>query len=114
MQTILRWSARFSALALACLFLIFVSAEVISPHSGPPSKMRDFMGIGLLSVACLAPILGWWRELLAALISLTALAGFALMTKAGRIDTLLIMGIPGILYLGDWILRNPPWHSRVQ
>jgi hypothetical protein len=89
---------------LAALFAMFLAAEVLAPHSGPPTTLREWLGIGLICAGFLSAPLGWRWELPAALISLGCFAAFSIVIEP--LPPVLVAAIPGILFLADWYLRR--------
>jgi hypothetical protein len=102
---VVRWVARLSAVLVAGGFLFLVAGEMLSPHSGPPTHLREFAGIGLLAFAMAGMLLAWKWELPGALLSLGALATFVAVVRLNRYGVIAVIAIPGVLFLADWILR---------
>jgi hypothetical protein len=102
----MRWVPRVAAVVVAGGFLMMAGAEVLFPHSGPPTRWVEWIGIGLLSLACLAPLLAWKWELEGALLSLSALAAFVVVARMRDMGVVAVMGVPAVLFLGDWLLRR--------
>lgn len=105
--SILRWTARLSAVLIVGAFVVLLAGEVFSPHSGPPSNLREWFGLALITLACIGMVLAWRWEFHGAIISLAALVGFAAVIAEQ--DMFLITGaisIPPVLYLMDWLLRR--------
>lgn len=105
----LKWLARAAGVMVAGGFLLLMLGEMTSPHSGPPTHWKEWLGIVLITVACLAPLLAWKWELEAALLSLAALAAWVpivnfRMDRAG--GTLAVMAVPACLFLLDWAVRK--------
>jgi hypothetical protein len=101
-----RWLARSAALLVAGAYLLLVAGEVLTPHSGPPTHLREWAGIALLSAAVAGMMLAWKWELPGALISLASLAVFVPLVHMRRYDVVAIAAVPGILFLLDWALRK--------
>lgn len=106
-HTALRWAPRFASLLLAGGFLLLLAGEIITPHAAPPSGWREWTGIGLCSLACLAPLACWRWQLEGAALSLAALAAFAALIQMSRFDVLLVIAMPALLFLLDWVIRRP-------
>jgi hypothetical protein len=45
------WTARCSALLVAGGFLFRIAGEILSPHSDPPMRFREWAGIALFASA---------------------------------------------------------------
>lgn len=103
---VLRWLARLSGLAIAGGFVALAVGEMLSPQSSPPSKLTEWTGIILLTVACAGMLMAWRWELPGAVLSLASLAAFALMIRMGHHRVLFVMASPGTLYVADWLLRR--------
>lgn len=97
--TALRWAPRFASLLLGGGFLLIAAGEFVTPHAAPPSHWREWAGIGLCAAACLAPLLCWRWSMGGAALSLGALAGFASVARVSRLDVLLVMALPALLFL---------------
>ena len=108
----IRWTARLAALLVAGVFLSFVLGEFTHPHSGPPTQLREWAGILLLTSATVGIVLAWKWELPGALLSLAALAAFIPVARIHRYDVVAVADIPGVLFLLDWLLRH--FGRRVQ
>jgi hypothetical protein len=103
-SSVVRWTARGTALLIAVGFLAFAIGE--PPGSLRVIPFRDWMGMLLLLAAIVAMLLAWKWEFSAALISMFALAAFAAVVHMHRYDVLLIAAVPDILFLLDWKLRR--------
>ncbi|GEM_PF-3455009 len=101
-----RWAPRTAALFIAGAFLLLIAGEFIGPHSGPPAHLREWLGISLCAIGCLAPLLAWKWEFEAALLSLSALAAFVFVVEFHNYRLLAVMSIPAVLFLADWLLRK--------
>ena len=104
LNSVVRWSARVTALAIVAIFLLFVLGEPKGPLPGIHS--REFAGMALLFGAVAAMVLAWKWEFPAALLSLFALAAFAAVVHINRYGAFVILAIPNILFLLDWTLRH--------
>lgn len=102
----LRWLARVSALVIAGGFLLMVAGEMLSPHSRPPSHLREWAGILLLALTCAGMLLAWRWELPGALVSLASLAAFTAVITFRRHTVHIVLALPGLLFLADWLLRQ--------
>jgi uncharacterized membrane protein YoaT (DUF817 family) len=110
-NSIVRWTARVTAAAIALLFLMFVIGE---PQGSLRSiAPRDWVAMVLLFGAMAAMVLACKWEFPAALISIFALAAFAAVVHINRYDVLLFLALPNLLFLLDWKLRRPhrPQHA---
>jgi hypothetical protein len=104
--SVLRWIARLSALVVAGGYLVLVSGELLTPHSGPPGSGVEWIGIGLLSTTCLGMIVAWRWELPGAALSLGCLITFSMLIRMSHHTVLYVLAIPGTLFLADWALRQ--------
>jgi hypothetical protein len=103
-NSVVRWTARVTAVAIAVVFLMFVVGEPKGPLPGIHS--REGAGMLLLFGAIAAMVLAWKWEFPAALISLFALGAFAAVVHINRYGVLAILAIPNVLFLLDWTLRR--------
>ncbi len=104
--SILRWTARSTALLVTGAFLLFLSGEIFSPHSGPPVAFREWAGIGLLFAVFAGIVLAWRHELAGSLLCLGALTLFVPLTGLHDYKVILVIGLPGLLYLADWYVHR--------
>jgi hypothetical protein len=104
--TLLRWTARLSGLAVAVSYVANVIGHVLAPDSGPPAQFREWLGIGLLSTACLSALLAWRWKLPGAVLSLAALASFVLVIHLDQPLVIAVIAMPGVLYLLDWLAQR--------
>lgn len=102
-DSVVRWTAWVTAVAVAVIFLIFVLGE---PRGSLRFSPRDWAGMMFLFGAIAAMVLAWKWEFPAALISLFALGAFATVVHINRYDVLAILAIPNVLFLLDWTLRR--------
>ncbi len=102
----LRWLARLSALVIAGGFLLIVAGEMLSPHSNPPSQLREWVGILLLASTCAGMLLAWRWELPGALLSLASLAAFTAFIAFRRHTVHMVLALPGLLFIADWLLSR--------
>ena len=107
-HTALRWAPRFASLLLGGGFLLLLAGEIVTPHSAPPASTREWTGIVLCSVACLAPLACWRWPAQGAAVSLAALSAFAAVVNFSRYDVLLVMAVPALLFLLDWVMGRAP------
>jgi hypothetical protein len=105
-MTVLRWAARLASLLLAGTFVYIVIGELAVPHSAPPARLREWVGIGLLSLACLAPLAAWRWTWQAATVSLASLVGFVVVAQLRNAGIAIIIGMPALLFLLDWMVRR--------
>jgi phosphoglycerol transferase MdoB-like AlkP superfamily enzyme len=103
-NSVVRWTARVTAVAIAVVFFMFVLGE--SRGSLRSISPRDWAGMLFLFGAIAAMVLAWKWELPAALISLFALGAFAAVVHINRYGVLAILAIPNVLFLLDWTLRR--------
>jgi hypothetical protein len=111
-QTALRWAPRLASLLLAGGYLLLVAGEISTPHGAPPAHWREWLGIALCSVACLAPLACWRWQAEGAAVSLSALGAFAAIVRFSRYDVLLVIAMPALLFLMDWVMRRTPPGDR--
>ena len=104
--TALRWAPHFASLLLGGGFLLIVAGEIVTPHAPPPSNGREWAGIALCSISCLAPLACWRWPREGAALSLAALAAFAAVVQFSRYDVLLVIAMPALLFLLDWVVRR--------
>ena len=103
-NSVIRWTARVTAVAIAVVFLMFVLGE---PRGSLRSiSPRDWAGMLFLFGAIAAMVLAWKWEFPGALISLFALGAFAVVVHINRYGVLAILAIPNVLFLLDWTLRR--------
>jgi hypothetical protein len=107
-----RWLARSAALFITGVFLFLVSGEVLHAHSGPPTQVREWAGIVLLTAAIVSALLAWKWELPGALASLATLAAFVPTAGMRNYDVVAVLAIPGGLFVFDWILRHRGGHAE--
>ena len=100
------WAARGAALLVTGMFLLLLAGDFLNPYSVPPAHFREWAGIVLLIAAIIAMLAAWKWELPGALLSLLALAAFVPVAGMHRYGVVAFAAIPGILYLGDWLLRH--------
>jgi len=106
-MSLTRWTARVAALLVAGTYVMFVVGEFFPhPHSGPPTRFRDWAGIVLLTAVMVAMLVAWKWELAGALVSLAALAVFVPMVRVHNYVVVAVVAIPGLLFAADWLLRR--------
>lgn len=106
---VLKWLARVAGVVVAGGFLMLMIGEVLTPHSGAPTHWKEWLGIVLITVACLAPLLAWKWEMEAAVLSLASLAAWVTIVnfrwdRAG--GTVVVMAVPACLFLLDWAVKK--------
>jgi len=106
LSTLLRWSARLSAVFVAGVFALIVIGEFAAPHSGPPTNVREVTGIVLLFLTVGGMVLAWRHEFAGAVLSLLSLTAFVAMFNLRDYTVLGVAAIPGLLYLLDWLSRR--------
>jgi hypothetical protein len=104
--TALRWAPRLASLILGGGFVLLLASEILSPQGIPPTSLREWAGIVFCATACLAPLLSWHRQFEGAALSLAALSAFAAVTRFSRYDVLLVIAMPALLFLLDWVIRR--------
>ena len=110
--TILRWAARLAAVALACMYVLMMTGEFTSPHSGPPTHFVEWAGIALLTLTCVGALMAWKWELAGAVLSLASLGLFMLLVRIGTDIVIFVIATPAVLFLLDWFARNMQLHHR--
>jgi len=103
-NSVVRWTARVTALAIAAVFLLFVLGEPKGRLPGIHS--RELAAMALLFGAIAAMVLAWKWEFPAALLSLFALGAFSAVVHINRYGAFVILAIPNVLFLLDWTLRR--------
>ncbi|HME00008.1 MAG TPA: hypothetical protein VKM93_22095 [Terriglobia bacterium] len=107
MISLTRWTARVAALLVAGTYVMFVLGEFFPhPHSGPPTRFREWAGIALLTLTIIAMLVAWKWELAGALVSLAALAAFVVLVRMRNYEVVAVVAIPGLLFAADWVLRR--------
>jgi len=109
-SSVFRWIARSTAILVAGAYLFMVAGEFLYPHSGPPSQVREWLGIALLALSVAGMLLAWKWELPGAVLSLVALAIFVPVVHFHGSGIIGIVALPGILFLLSWAARHfrPP------
>jgi hypothetical protein len=92
-----------SGLILAIGYVVFVLSHLVQPDSGPPTQIREWIGILLLSTACLAGLFAWRRELLGGALSLVALILFVAVIRINQPWVIAVIATPGVLFLLTWL-----------
>lgn len=110
--TVLRWAARLASVLIAGVYLLLAFGELSGSHSGPPTELIEWTGMALVSIACLAPLAAWRRELPGAVASLAALLVFAALLRFREYYIHAVIAIPGLLFLLDWLLRRSTVHPH--
>jgi hypothetical protein len=100
------WAARGAALLVAGTFLLLLAGNLLDPYSPGPTHFREWAGIVLLLAAIAGMLAAWKWELPGALLSLLTIAAFVPVAGMHRYGVIAFAAIPGILYLGDWLLRH--------
>ncbi len=100
----LLWTARIAAVLLACFYLMFVIAEFLFPHSGPPTSVREWAGLAVLALVFVGMLVALRWQLFGAVLSLASLAAFCVIIKP--LAPVLIAGIPGVLFLAHSYLKS--------
>jgi len=101
----LGWIARLSALVVTGGFFFFFAGEIFEPHSGAPATPSEWIAIACLMMAVLGMLAAWKWELPGALISLGALGAFLTLVRMRSHTPILLMALPGVLFLADWVFR---------
>lgn len=111
--TTVRLAARIFSLLAVGVFLSLAVEELSYPT---PSQLTsvEWATIWLLITACLTLILAWRWEWLA-LLSVLSLGAVAFMTEWNPMlhVVLLLMTLPGILYIFDWLEQQISGHHQL-
>ena len=110
--TVLRWIARLSALLITGGFLLTLAGETFAPHASGGPGLREWAGIGLLAATCIGMLVAWRWELAGAGLSLASLLGFTILITFRRYTLHLVLAVPGILFVSDWLLRRYVWRAE--
>ena len=104
-----RWLARLTSLVSLWIVAMFLLAEPFNPKNVRPREWVGFVcfPIGVM----LGLIIGWWKEGLGAVISLTSLAAFYgiygwLMGSNINKPAFIVFTSPAFLFLIAWILSR--------
>ena len=103
--SIVRWTARGTALLIAAGFLTFIAGEPVG--SLRVIGVREWAGMVLLASVVAGMLLAWRWEFPSALISMAALGAFVAVVHMHNHVILAMATIPNILFLLDWKLRRP-------
>jgi len=106
LPTAVRWLARLSGLLIAGFYIFFAVGELTTPHSGPSPTFIEGTGIALLTATCIGMLVAWRWELTGAAISLASLIGFTLLIHQNNHGVTIVLAMPGILYILDWLLHR--------
>lgn len=104
--SVLRWSARLSALFIASVFGLIFLGEFVYPHSAAPGGWKEWTGVLLLTCVPIGMLIAWKYELTGAVVSLGALALIVWLFDIHRYEFFAVAAIPGLLYLLDWVARR--------
>ena len=107
----MKWAPRLASLLVAGAYMSILGAELLSP-AGTPGKAtlqgwRDYAGILLMTVTVLAPLGSWKWPIPGALLSLSSLGTFAIIVRIHRLDTLIVMAMPALLFIAHWATSRP-------
>ncbi|SRR5579871_3759123 len=103
----------FTVFVIGC-FLLLLGGEMVNPHAGPPTTLREWAGMVLLMTSILSLLVAWKWELPGAAVSLATLTAFVFVVGMNRYDVVAIASIPGLLFLADWMLRQGGPHQAGQ
>lgn len=107
LPAVVRWLARLSGVLIAgLLYMFFAVGEFITPHSGPSPTFVEGTGIALLTATCAGMLVAWQWELTGAAVSLVSLIGFTLLIRMNSHSVTVVLAVPGILYILDWLLHR--------
>jgi len=106
LPTVVRWLARLSGLLIAGLYIFFAVGEFTTAHSGPSPTFVEGTGIALLTATCAGMVVAWRWELTGAIVSLVSLIGFTLLIRVNNHSITVVLAVPGILYILDWVLHR--------
>ncbi|HZO53809.1 MAG TPA: hypothetical protein VFB63_13925 [Bryobacteraceae bacterium] len=85
--------------ALAGVLILFFLGGITTTHLASPPNVREWLGIGLITVACFAPVLARRHELGASALSLVSVGGFCLLTNFSKLPIAAVLALPGGLHL---------------
>jgi len=111
--TVVRWLARLCGLLIAGMYIFFAVGEFTTPHSGTSPTFVEGTGIALLSATCAGMLVAWRWELTGAVISLVSLMGFTSLIRVNNHITTVVLAVPGILYILDWLLQRQRTVARL-
>ncbi len=94
---LLRWSARITGLAVAVGYVAIVVGHLIEPEGTSPTMLREWLGILLLSIACLAVVIAWRWPLAGGLVSLAGLIAFVIVIRLQQPLVIAAVAIPAVL-----------------
>ena len=101
--TVLRWTARATGLLVVGLILLFA----FDSHSAPSAI--ETVGIVVYpGLVCLGFLLGWWREILGAVLPTAGLIGIYVWSLAAvghlpRGPWFVVFWSPALLFLATWL-----------
>jgi hypothetical protein len=104
--SVLRWSARLTSLAVIGLIVLFAFDSPAKPTA------TEILGIVLFpGLICIGFLLGWWRDMLGALVPTIGLIGIYVWSKAAvghfpRGPWFAVFWSPALLFLAGWLLRR--------
>ena len=107
----MKWAPRLASLLVAGAYLSILATQLLSPPGPGKATLqgwRDYAGLLLMTVTVLAPLASWKWPIPGALLSLSSLAAFAALTHTGRLDTLIVMAMPALLFIAFWATSRPP------
>ena len=108
----MKWAPRLASLFVAGAYLTLLAGELLSPagasHRATLQGWRDYAGITLMTLAVLTPLASWKWPIPGALLSLSSLGAFALIARISRLDTLIVMAMPALLFIAHAITNRQP------
>ena len=111
---VVRWVARVSTVASVGLLLAFVFGE---PPTASQTTRSEWLALAFFPAGvCAGMILGWWREGLGGVVTVSSLAFFysARLATTGTLPTgwaFLAFAAPGLLFLLSWRLARDATHA---
>jgi hypothetical protein len=95
---------------VAAIYVVFAASNLLAAEAAGPAAFREWLGIALLSTACLSLLLAWRWELIGAVVSLIALTAFAVVIQLPQPWVLAVIALPSVLYVLDWVSQRPALH----
>jgi hypothetical protein len=59
-----------------------------------------------VTATCVGMLVAWRWELTGAIVSLVSLIGFPLLIRVNNHNVTVVLAVPGILYIPDWVLHH--------
>lgn len=108
----MKWAPRLASLFVAGAYLAILATQVFSPsgaaHLAATRDWREWTGLVLMTAAVLAPLASWKWPIPGALLSLSSLGAFAVIARTSRLDTLIVMAMPALLFIAHAVTNRQP------